>query len=146
MIIWALALVLFGCFGLAGWSFGVIRAAFAFGGMMAGLLSAKLFGHSLDKLLGSVGVKNPGLLWVLGPFVVYLITLLVFKIVGFMVSSKVGIYYKYKAGDLRQALWSRLSQRLGLCVGLVNGAGYLVLTSLVIYVMSYVTIQVADDD
>jgi hypothetical protein len=58
----------------------------------------------------------------------------------------VNVYYKYKAGDLRLALWERLNSRLGICVGLLNGAAYLVLVCFVIYNFSYWTVQAASSD
>src|SRR5262245_15103915 len=127
MIIVALAIVLLGCLGVAGWSFGAIRASFAFAGMMAGLLLARLFGHSAEKLLGSMGVKNPIMAWVLGPIVVFILGVIIFKVIGLVVHRKVDLYYKYKAGDLRMALWKRLNTRIGIGVGLLNGAVYLIL-------------------
>jgi hypothetical protein len=54
----------------------------------------------------------------------------------------VEVFFKYNAGDLRLALWQRLMARLGLCVGLLNGATYLVLISFVIYSLGYWTTQV----
>jgi len=56
------------------------------------------------------------------------------------------VYYKYKAGDLRLALWERLNARLGACVGTLNGTAYLVLVSFVIYNFSYWTVQVAPSE
>ena len=63
-----------------------------------------------------------------------------------MVHQKVDVHFKYHAGDLRLALWERLSRRLGLCLGLVNGALYIILISFVIYAFSYWTVQMATDD
>ena len=72
--------------------------------------------------------------------------LIAFKLGGFAAHRKVDVYYKYKAGDLQLGLWNRLNPRLGLCVGLVNAAVYLILISLVIYIMSYATIQTVTGD
>jgi hypothetical protein len=60
-----------------------------------------------------------------------------------MAHQKVDVFYKYKAGDLRLALFNRLNSRLGLSLGLVNGLAYLVLISFVIYAFSYWTVQLA---
>ena len=145
MIIWILALVLFGCLAYAGLSLGGIRATFAFIGLLVGALLARLLGHRLDSLLGSVGLKNPVLIWLVGPLVVFLITLAVFKILGTVVHRKVGVHFKYK-GDLRLSLWRRLNSRLGLCMGVANAAVYLILISLVIYILSYATVQMVAGD
>ena len=84
MIIWLLALVLFGCLGFSGWAFGAMRAAFTFVGLFIALLAAKMFGHSLEPVLGHLGVKNPMLAWLLAPFLVFVVTLTVFKIFGYV--------------------------------------------------------------
>ncbi len=143
MIIFPLLLVLFACAALAGWAFGVIRATMTFLGLLVSLIVARMFAHSFESALTHVGLQNPGLLWVLAPVPPFLISLIVFKIIGFVVQQKVNHYYKYKAGDLRMGLWDRLNPRLGLCVGLANALIYMVLISLVIYVVSYPTVQLA---
>jgi hypothetical protein len=74
---------------------------------------------------------------------VFIIILVIFKIAGLAAHRKVDVYYKYKAGDLRLALWERLNQRLGLCLGVLNGSVYLILICYVIYIFSYWTVQVA---
>jgi hypothetical protein len=65
---------------------------------------------------------------------------------GFAVHRKVEVYYKYKAGDLRLALWERLNARLGACVGVLNGTAYIVLVSFVVFNFSYWSRQVATAD
>src|SRR5262249_40725841 len=60
------------------------------------------------------------------------------------VHQKVDVYYKYKAGDLRLALWERLNHRLGLCLGLINGSMYFIIISFLIYAMSYLTAQMSN--
>jgi len=47
---------------------------------------------------------------------------------------------------LRLALWERLNCRLGLCLALANGALYIILLSIVIYPLSYWTVQMATSD
>jgi hypothetical protein len=74
------------------------------------------------------------------------LVLVLFKMAGFFVHRKVDVHYKYHAGDLRLALWERMNSRLGGCVGVLNGALYLVLISFVIYNLSYWTAQIATSD
>jgi len=69
--------------------------------------------------------------------------LIIFKIAGLAVHNKIAVYYKYQTGDLQPVLWERMNRRLGLCLGLVNGAAYLVLISLPVYMLSYWTFQIA---
>jgi hypothetical protein len=58
----------------------------------------------------------------------------------------VDVYFKYKAGDLRLALWERLNRRLGLCLGLLNGTVYFILSAWAIYALSYWTVQTGGGD
>lgn len=146
MIIWALALVLLASLGFAGYCFGVIRALFAFFGLLISIVVARIFAHLLVPQMTHLGVKNPFYAWVLAPIIAFLISLAVFKIIGFVVQRKVNLYFKYKAGDLRLALWNRLNARLGLCVGLANALIYLILISVLIYPSSYATTELSTDD
>jgi hypothetical protein len=93
-----------------------------------------------------MGMINPVLLWVVGPIIVFLAVLTVFKIIGVVVHRKVDVFYKYKAGDLRMSLWNRLNARLGACLGMANATVYLTLISLPIYVLSYSTAQTMSGD
>jgi hypothetical protein len=68
----------------------------------------------------------------------------VFKTAAVFLHKKVEVFYKYQAGDLRLVLWQRLMARLGLCLGVLNGAAYLILLSFVIYSFGYWTVQVGD--
>ena len=146
MLIWILALVLLGSCGFIGFSLGVLRSGISLIGLILGALLAWPLGHLVNPVLGLTGLKNPIIIWFLGPFVVFCIILIIFKVIGMAVHHKVDVYYKYKAGDLRMGLWNRLNARLGLCAGLANGAVYLILICAVIYVFSYATAQIAADD
>jgi hypothetical protein len=146
MMIFLLALVLFACLGYAGYALGAIRAGASFIGLIVAGLLAPHLGKIFTPLLTAVTLKNPLLLWVLGPFLAFLVVLAIFKIAGNLVHRKVDVYYKYKAGDLRLALFNRLNSRVGVAMGLANAAVYLVLISWVIYVFSYSTSQIAAGD
>jgi hypothetical protein len=146
MIIWAIALLLFACLAFAGYCFGVIRATVTFIGLLVSLLAARIFAHSVTPMMVHVGVKNPVLAWLLAPFIVFVIALLVIKAGGFTIQRQVNLYYKYKAGDLKLALWNRLNARLGLCVGMANAVVYVVLICVVIFPLSYAMTQLSTDD
>src|ERR1700722_752997 len=146
MLIWILALVLLGSCGFIGFSLGVLRSGISLIGLILGALLAWPLGHLVNPVLGLTGLKNPIIIWFLGPFVVFCIILIIFKVIGMAVHHKVDVYYKYKAGDLRMGLWNRLNARLGLCAGVANGAVNLILICAVIYVFSYATVQIASDD
>jgi len=146
MMIWLLALILLASLAALGYRQGAIRVAFSLIGIILGIILAVPLGKFLKPALGAVGIKNPVLLWVLGPVIVFVIISIIFKIAALAVHQKIDVFYKYRAGDLRLALWERLNERLGLCLGLVNGAIYLILISFVIYAMSYWTVQMASGE
>src|SRR6185503_10845439 len=146
MTFWLLAILLLASLAGLGSRQGAIRVGFSLVGILLGALLAPPLGHLLKPLLLATGLKNPILLWLLGPLIVFIIISALFKISGLMVHQKVDDYYKYKAGDLRLALWERLNHRAGLSLGVVNGFAYLVLISFMIYAFSYWTIQMTTSD
>ena len=146
MTIWLLALILLASLAGVGYRQGAIRVGFSLVGIFLGAILAVPLGKIVQPVLKAVGVMNPVLLWIIGPFVVFVIILSALKIAGLMVHQKVDVFYKYKAGDLRLALFNRVNARLGLCLGVVNGLAYLVLISFVIYAFSYWTVQMASSD
>ena len=143
MTIWILALVLLAAGAGLGLRQGAIRTAISFVGIVSAVLFAGIPGNLIKPLWPHVGIQNPTLIWALAPLVAFIIVLILFKVAGFFVHRKVYLFYKYKAGDLRMALWERLNSRLGLCLGLLNGTAYLLLVSFVIFNLAYWTIQVA---
>jgi hypothetical protein len=146
MTIWLLAILMLASLAGLGFRQGAIRVGFSFLAILAGALLAVPIGRLLGRLLGVVGVKDPLLVWALGPLVAFILISIAFKVAAAAVHHKVDVHYKYHAGDLRLALWERLNHRVGLCLGLLNGAAYLVLVVFVIYCFSYVTVQVASSD
>jgi uncharacterized membrane protein required for colicin V production len=143
MMFWVLAFLLLASLAGIGYRQGVIRVAFSFVGILIGALLAGLLAKPMRHLLVALGLKTPGLAWLLAPVAVFLVFSIVFKIAGFMAHQKVDVHFRYHAGDLRQVLWERLSHRVGLCFGLANGALYLILIAAVIYPLSYWTFQMA---
>jgi hypothetical protein len=143
MTIWILAFLVMGATALAGWRQGGIRAAIAFAGILVAALLAVLVGKIFHFLLPMFGTSNPILLWALPPLCGFILVSILFTVAGFAVHRKVDVYYKYQAGDLRLALWERLNSRLGICVGLLNGALYFVLISFVVFNLTYWTTQVS---
>jgi hypothetical protein len=146
MIIWAIAFLLAACAAVAGFCFGVIRAAVTFIGLFVSILAARTFAHSVTPMFSHVGIKNPVYAWMLSPVLVFLLALLVVKIIGAIAQRKVNLYYKYKAGELKLGLWNRLNTRLGLCLGFANAIVYLVLVVMVVYIFSYATVQLSSED
>jgi hypothetical protein len=146
MTIWLLTLVLMASVAAVGYRQRAIRVAFSLAGILLGALLAGPLGGLLKPLLAAVGLKNPVLAWWVGPLIIFLLISILFKVAALVVHQKVDVYYKYHAGDLRLVLWERLHRRLGFCLGLVNGALYCILISVVIYPLSYWTVQVATPD
>ncbi|MFM2081439.1 MAG: hypothetical protein RL380_130 [Verrucomicrobiota bacterium] len=145
MTIWILAIVLFAVLALVGYNLGAIRVSFSLIGLViASLLTSpltKLTTPVVKGLLGSFDVKNPLIIWAIAPVVAFLLVLTLFKVAGKFVHNKIEVYYKYKAGDLQLALWERMNKRIGACLGVINGLVYLLLISLVLYVLAYTTAQ-----
>ena len=146
MTIWILAVILLASLAGLGYRQGAIRVAFSFFGIVLGAVLAVPLGRPLGRVWGLVGVKDPLLVWVLGPVLVFVLFSVIFKIAAAAVHHKADVHYKYHAGDLRLALWERLNHRLGLCLGLLNGSAYLVLLAFAIYLPSYLTYQLASSD
>jgi uncharacterized membrane protein YvlD (DUF360 family) len=146
MTFWLLALVLLASLAGIGYRQGAIRVAFSLIGILVGTLLAGPLGKLVKPLLVVLGLKTPPLAWLLAPLIVFVLISVIFKIAALMVHQKVDVHFKYHTGDLRQVLWERLNCRLGLCVGLANGALYLILIAGVIYPFSYWTVQMATSD
>jgi hypothetical protein len=146
MLLWLLCLLLLASLAGLGFRQGAIRVAFSLVGILVGACLAGPLGNLLKRPLMAVGLKNPTLVWLLGPLIVFILISIIFKLAAMPVHLKADVFYKYKAGDLRLALYERLSHRLGLCLGLANGAAYFTLISMVIYSLSYWTIQVANSE
>ena len=136
MFIWILAVLLMVAVALAGWRQGAIRAAFAFVGILLAAVLAAPLGRLLHPLLLHV-VSGPFTAWALAPVVGFIVGSIPLKVASQYVHRRAEYFYKYKAGDLRLALWARLNSRLGICIGLLNGATYFILISFFIYNLTY---------
>jgi hypothetical protein len=146
MTIWILALVLMAASIALGHKLGAINAAFTFVGILFGTLLAAPVGGIFKHLLPHVGIGNRTAVWAIAPIAAFFVVLILFRMAGFFVHRKVEVYYKYKAGDLRLALWERLNARLGACIGTLNGMAYIVLICFLIFNFSYWTTQIAPTD
>ena len=143
MSIWILAILVLAAVALAGWRQGAVRATVSFVGILVAALLAAPIGKIFHWLLPHIGVSNPIYVWALSPVCGFIFVSILFKVAAQSVHTKVEVFYKYKAGDLRLSLWERLNARLGICVGLLNGGLYFVLISFLIFNLSYWTVQTA---
>lgn len=146
MTVWIVGILLLLSLAGLGYRQGVIRVAFSLVGILFGALLAPPLGRLVKPLFATGGVENPILLWLVPPLVMFVIVLAIFKVVALVVHQKVEVFYKYNTGDLKQALWERLSRRLGLCLGIANGVAYFILIVTVVYPLSYWTFQMASPD
>jgi len=146
MTIWLLAILLVASVAALGYRQGAIRVAFSLVGILTGALLAVPLGNLLRPLVVMFGAKNPLVAYLLPPVIVFIIFSIVLKVAAAAAHRNADVYYKYKAGDLRMALWERVNQRLGACLGVVNGTLYVILLAFVIYSCSYVTVQFASAD
>ena len=140
-MIWILALGCLAVVGLAGYYQGPVRAVFSLGGIIFGMLLASPLAPLTRHLLPLLGLHHPA--WeVLAPnLLAFLIVLLLFKIAGAIVHNRVAHYYKYQRDEVLYFRWQRLYSRLGLCVGVFNGALYFFLLMLPIYIAGYFTTE-----
>ncbi|HEY1790932.1 MAG TPA: CvpA family protein [Verrucomicrobiae bacterium] len=129
-----------------GLRLGSICAAISFFGIFVAMLFAHLVGMLVRPLVAHMVTSDPVMLWAIPTLVGFLAVYFVFVAVGVEVQRRVGVFYKYKAGDLRLALWERLNHRLGGCVGVLNGTAWLVLVSFFLFNVSYWTTQVAQSE
>jgi len=140
-MIWILAILIMGSVSLAGWRQGAIRAAFSFVGIIFAALLAVPLGHLFGPLLPHLSIRNPVMVWALAPVAGFCVASIPLKVAAHYVHQRVEHFYKYNASELRQAIWTRLNARLGICVGLMNGAAYFVLISFFIFNFAYFTTQ-----
>jgi uncharacterized membrane protein required for colicin V production len=145
-MIWFLALLLLASVAALGYRQGAIKVAFSLVGILIGALLAGPLGRLLKPLLGILGMKDPLLQYLVAPIIVFVLINIIFKVIALQVHLKVECFYKYSAGDLRLALWERLNHHLGGCLGLANGALYLVLIGVTVFPLSYATFQLASSD
>jgi hypothetical protein len=137
MTIWLLAFLLLAGTAAVGFAQGAIRVLASFVGIVVGALTAPLLSKLLIPLLGMAGMTSPVWCWVTAMLLGFVVVLFLCKGVGYYVHGQVDTYYKYKAGDLRLALWQRLNSRLGACLGPLNGASYLVLICALLWPAGY---------
>ena len=143
MTIWILAALMMAFLALAGWRQGAIRAGVNFIGILFAALLAVPLGHLVHPLLVHADSASPITPWALSPVFGFIIAMIPFFVGAQMLHNRVEHFYKYKAGDLKLALWERLNTRLGICIGVFNGAAYFVLISFFLFNLTYWTTQVA---
>ena len=143
MILWIVALLLLGLVGMVGYYQGAVRAAMSFLGLIVGAALAVPLGNAIGPILKLVGVKHPVLIALIAPLVVFVVILSAFKIGGLTLHRKLDGYYKYQGSDTKRLLFERMNQRVGIAVGVLNAAVYVLLLAGLFYVLGYFTVQMA---
>src|SRR4030095_2799954 len=146
MTIWLLAILLLGGAAAVGYTQGAIRVGVSFFGIIISALMSVPLAKLVKPAVVALGVKHPVLQFVIPPCVVFLVLLSIFKVIGLVVHKKVDVHYKYKAGDLRLALFERLNARLGAALGTLNGLAYLVVICWAIYPFRYWSTQLGSGE
>ena len=143
MIIWLLALILLAVLALVGYRQGLIRVAISLIGLFFAAVLARPLSPIIRPILPVMGLKHPVWSQIVPPLVIFILVMIIFKIIALTIHKKVDVFYKYKTDDKVRLKWERLSQRLGMSLGLVNGAVYFILLLIPLYVAGYLTTQVA---
>jgi hypothetical protein len=131
---------------VAGYRQGPIRAAFSFFGLLFGTFLAGPLSPLTKRLLPLLGLHHPVWSFFAPQILAFLIVLIIFKIGGHVVHQRVAVFFKYKVDDQARYRWERIYSRLGFCVGLLNGAVYFILLTLLIYSAGYFTTEAASGD
>jgi hypothetical protein len=142
-MVWIIAFLCLGVAGAAGYKQGPIRGAFTFFGLLFGTFLAGPLSPLTKRLLPLVGLHHPAWNIFAPQILAFLIVLIIFKIAGQVAHQKVAVFYKYKVDDQTMYAWQRVYSRLGLSVGLLNGAFYFILLTLLIYSAGYFTTEAA---
>ena len=143
MILWIVALLLVGLVGMVGFYQGAIRAVASFVGLILGAALSVPLADVLAPVFRMVGLKHPIWIAIVGPLIVFLIILTIFKVAGHAVHRKVDGYFKYQPSDTKRLLFERVNERLGIAVGVLNAAVYVMLIASVFYTFGYFTVQMA---
>ena len=109
------------------------------------MVLAKPLSPLTRHLLPLVGLEHPLWQFFIPQAFAFLIVVIIFIIAGSLVHRKIALHFKYKADEKKLIAWHRLYSRLGLCVGLVNGAVYFFLILIPIYIGGYFTAEAASD-
>ncbi len=136
-----IAFLCLGIVGLAGYYQGPVRVAFSLVGLVFGMALAGPLSPLTRHLLPLFGLHHPVFQLFVPNVIAFLLVLILFKIAGNVVHRKIAVFYKYQKDERLFFRWQRLYSRLGLCLGLVNGAIYFFLLMMPIYIGGYFTTE-----
>ena len=142
MTIWIFALFMMLMFGSAGQMGGGIRLSIQLLGVLISFALASPLSPALVWLVKLLGFHNPVTVWALPPILMFVLLNLVFASIAFAVHHKIEIHFTYRAADDVRMNWERINGRLGICVGIIVGALYVVILGVLIHTAGYFTTQV----
>jgi len=142
-MVWLIAVACLFLLGAIGYYQGPVRTLFSLFGLFFGVALSGPLKPLTKPLLPLLGLHHP--MWALfvPQILAFLVVLIIFMIVGNVVHHKILVHFKYKEDDARYYRWNRLYTRLGLCVGLFNGAVYFILLMVPLYIGGYFTTAAA---
>lgn len=144
-MVWLIAFVCLALLGVSGYYAGPIRAGFSLVGLFFGMILAGPLSPLTRHLLPMLGLEHPIWQFFIPQAMAFLIVVIIFIIAGSLVHRKIALHFKYKVDEKKLIAWERLYSRLGLCVGLANGAVYFFLILIPIYIGGYFTAEAASD-
>jgi hypothetical protein len=145
MLIWVVAVVLVGGFGLLGHQAGAIRWGIGFVGAILGLALTGVLGGPVGAGLSLMGVKDVVDLAILPGVIVFSLLTLVFLGLGVAAHRPVDLHFKYRSDEPTRAAFERTNQALGLFVGLISGICVLFGVGNYVYRQGYLITQVTSD-
>jgi len=143
MFAWLIALGFIIASGIVGFYVGALRVSFSTAGLLLTLLFLRPLGDLCGKLLGLCGLSHPVAMGILGPILAFILVQVIFKVSGALVYRTADTYYKYKASDTQRLLFERMNQRVGPCLGVLNGALYTILICVLCTGVGYATVQLS---
>ena len=145
MLIWVVAVVLVGGFGLLGHQTGAIRWGIGFIGAALGLALAGVSSGVVAAGLSAMGVKDVIDLTLLPGVIVFSLLTLIFLVIGVAAHRPVEHFFKYRSDEPTRAAFERMNQAIGLFVGLISGICVFFSVGNFVYRQGYLISQVTSD-
>lgn len=146
MLIWVVAVVLVGGFGLLGHQAGAIRWGIGFIGALLGLALVGVASGPVAAGLAMMGVKDFIDLSLLPGVIVFALPTLVFLGIGVAAHRPVDLHFKYHSDEPTRAAFDRMNQAIGLFVGLIAGIFVFFGVGNFVYRQGYLVTQVTSDN
>jgi hypothetical protein len=146
MLIWVVAVVLVGGFGLLGHQTGAIRWGIGFMGAALGLALAGIAGGVVSAGLAMMGVKDYIDLALLPGVIVFSLLTIIFLVIGVAAHRPVELFFKYRSDEPTRAAFERMNQAIGLFVGLISGICVFFSVGNFVYRQGYLITQVTSDN